>query len=282
MMPTLPEPAAWPLVAAAAAALLVLVALIAEPRWVARRRRRLREQPFPPAWRRILQRRVPLYRRLPPDLQQRLRQRVRVFVAEKAYIGCGGLAITDEVRVTIAAHACLLWLSRKSEGYPGLRQVLVYPGAFFVDRLTPGAGGVQQEQRQLLAGESWDRGQVILSWDDVLTGAGVADDGRNVALHEFAHQLDQEAGSANGAPRLPSRRRYDRWSQVLGAAFEALRQRSDEEASPLICAYAATSPAEFFAVVTEVFFEQPQRLAAEHPALYAEFARFYRLDPRLW
>jgi len=282
MMPALPDPRIWAFIAVAAVAVLVFVALVAEPWWIARRRRRLREQPFPPAWRRILQRRVPLYRRLPPELQQRLRQRVRVFVAEKAFIGCGGLAITDEVRVTIAAHACLLLLARGSEGYPGLRQVLVYPGAFFVDRLTPGAGGVQQEQRQLLSGESWDRGQVILSWDDVLDGAGVADDGRNVALHEFAHQLDQETGVANGAPQLPSRERYRRWSQVLGAEFAALQQRAGSDGPPLICAYGAVSPAEFFAVVTEVFFEQPRRLDAEHPALYAEFARFYRLDPRLW
>ena len=269
------------LIAVGAVALFVLAWLLGQPWWVARRRRRVRAEPFPAAWRRILQRQVPLYRRLPADLRLRLKQAVAVFVAEKQFIGCGGLAVTDAMRVTIAAHACLLWLARRSEGYPELRQILVYPGPFFVERLTPGAGGVQQEQRQLLAGESWDRGQVILSWDDVVAGAAVADDGRNVALHEFAHQLDQETGFANGAPRLPSRERYHRWSQVLGAEFDALRQRTGDEA-PLISAYGAMSPAEFFAVVTEVFFEQPLRLAAEHPALYAELARFYRLDPRLW
>ena len=269
------------LIAVGAVALFVLAWILGQPWWVARRRRRVRAEPFPAAWRRILQQQVPLYRRLPADLRLRLKQAVAVFVAEKQFIGCGGLAVTDAMRVTIAAHACLLWLARRGEGYPELRQILVYPGPFFVERLTPGAGGVQQEQRQLLAGESWDRGQVILSWDDVVAGAAVADDGRNVALHEFAHQLDQETGFANGAPRLPSRERYHRWSQVLGAEFDALRQRAGDEA-PLISAYGAMSPAEFFAVVTEVFFEQPLRLAAEHPALYAELARFYRLDPRLW
>ena len=270
------------LIALAAVGSAVFAWLLGQPWWVAHRRRRVRAEPFPAAWRRILQRQVPLYRRLPADLKLRLQRAVAVFVAEKQFIGCGGLAVTDEMRVTVAAHACLLWLARSGEGYPELRQILVYPGPFFVDRLTPGAGGVLQEQRQLLAGESWDRGQVVLSWDDVVAGAAVADDGRNVALHEFAHQLDQETGFANGAPRLPSRERYDRWSQVLGAEFDALRQRAEGEAPPLIPVYGAMSPAEFFAVVTEVFFEQPLRLAAEHPALYAELARFYRLDPRLW
>lgn len=269
-------------IALAAVGSVILAWLLGQPWWVAHRRRRVRAEPFPAAWRRILQRQVPLYRRLPADLKLRLQRAVAVFVAEKQFIGCGGLAVTDEMRVTVAAHACLLWLARSGEGYPELRQILVYPGPFFVDRLTPGAGGVLQEQRQLLAGESWDRGQVVLSWDDVVAGAAVADDGRNVALHEFAHQLDQETGFANGAPRLPSRERYDRWSQVLGAEFDALRQRAEGEAPPLIPVYGAMSPAEFFAVVTEVFFEQPLRLAAEHPALYAELARFYRLDPRLW
>ncbi len=270
------------LIALAALGSVILAWLLGQPWWVVHRRRRVRAEPFPAAWRRILQRQVPLYRRLPADLKLRLQRAVAVFVAEKQFVGCGGLAVTDEMRVTVAAHACLLWLARSGEGYPELRQILVYPGPFFVDRLTPGAGGVLQEQRQLLAGESWDRGQVVLSWDDVVAGAAVADDGRNVALHEFAHQLDQETGFANGAPRLPSRERYDRWSQVLGAEFDALRQRAEGEAPPLIPVYGAMSPAEFFAVVTEVFFEQPLRLAAEHPALYAELARFYRLDPRLW
>src|SRR5512137_195963 len=124
-MPAFPDPGTWAFIAVAAVAVLVFVWLVAEPWWVAHRRRRLRERPFPAAWRRILQRRVPLYRRLPPDLQLRLRQRVQVFVAEKSFLGCGGLAITDEMRVTIAAHACLLWLARSGDGYPGLRQILV-------------------------------------------------------------------------------------------------------------------------------------------------------------
>ena len=184
-------------------ALLFILWVIGEPWWVSRRRERLRQRPFPPAWRRILQRRVPYLRRLPADLQRQLRQHIQVFIAEKPFIGCGGLVVTDEMRVTIAAQACLLLLNRRPSYYPSLRQILVYPGAFFVDRLHADAAGVLQDQRRLLSGESWSQGQVILSWTDALEGAAVDDDGRNVVIHEFAHQLDQETGHANGAPRLP-------------------------------------------------------------------------------
>jgi hypothetical protein len=262
--------------------LLLLAWLVGEPRLVERRRRRLRERPFPSAWRRILARRVPYFRTLPADLQLQLKQHIQVFLAEKPFVGCRGLVVTDEMRVTIAAQACLLILNRRSDYFPKLRQILVYPGAFVVDRVQLDGAGVMQEQRQALSGESWSQGQVILSWEDVLDGAAVIDDGRNVVIHEFAHQLDQEAGHANGAPLLGRRERYAHWSQVLRAEFDALAQRALAQQPSLISDYGATDPAEFFAVVSEVFFEQPQRLAAEHPALYRELAGFYRVDPASW
>ena len=137
-------------------------------------------------------------------------------------------------------------------------------------------------ERRVLAGESWQQGQVIVSWDDVLAGAADPNDGRNVVIHEFAHQLDQEAGRANGAPFLGRRERYARWSTVLGAEFDALRQRLARGEPGLIEAYAATDPAEFFAVASELFFEQPAALAAAHPALYGELARYYRAHPLGW
>ena len=263
------------------AAVALALWFLSEPYRTAARHRRLRSQPFPAAWRRTLARRVPLYRRLPPDLQRELRQRVQVFIAEKAFVGCAGLDVTDEMRVVIAAQACLLLLNRRTGCYPGLHRVLVYPGAFFVERLQPGAAGVLQEWRDLLSGESWSHGQVILSWADVVEGASVPDDGRNVVIHEFAHQLDQETGVANGAPRLGSRERYARWSQVLATAFNAA-QPGTADTPPLISGYGASSPAEFFAVAAEVFFEQPQRLAAEFPDLYRELAAYFRVDPALW
>lgn len=268
--------------------LLVVLAVLlfgawtfAAPFLLAWKRRRLRGKPFPTAWRAILQRRVPAFRRLPADLQIQLKKHIQVFVAEKEFIGCDGLEVTDEMRVTIAAQACLLILKR-TDYYPRLREILVYPSAFVVERLHGDAIGLQQESRRVLSGESWARGQVVLSWEDVVHGAAIDDDGRNVVIHEFAHQLDQEKGHATGAPLLGRRERYERWSRVLGEEFARLQARAHFQEPSLFDFYGATDPAEFFAVVSEVFFEQPQRMAAEHPALHRELREFYGVDPSSW
>ena len=274
---------ALPLLAILALVLAGLAALILQPWWVARRHARLLSRPFPAAWRRILRQRVPAAAALPADLQQRLKQRIQVFLAEKPFIGCAGQTITDEVRVTIAAQACLLLLGQpRPDGYPRLREILVYPDAFVVDELRRAAGGVVQPQRQVLAGQSWTQGRVILAWTEVVTGAADPGDGRNVVIHEFAHQLDQESGPANGAPFLGRRDRYARWAAVLGSEFAALQQRLARGETGLIEAYAATDAAEFFAVVSELFFERSAELAAQHPALYEELARYYCAQPLHW
>jgi len=276
---------ALPLLITAALALLLMAWLLATP-WLQRRRRaRLRAQVFPQAWRRILRRRLPLLQRLPADLQLRLKQDMQVFLAEKPIIGCAGLVVTDEMRVTIAAQACLPLLGARRGYYPQLKQVLLYPGAFVVDRLhtAPGLAEVQMEQRRALAGESWVQGQVLLSWQDVLAGAMDPDDGRNVVIHEFAHQLDQAKGFANGAPPLGSKAAYRRWSTVMQNEFDALRQRlAWGERDGLIDAYGATDPAEFFAVSSELFFERPAELAQAHPELYGQLSSFYKLNPLSW
>jgi Mlc titration factor MtfA (ptsG expression regulator) len=259
--------------------LLGATALLAQPWWTERRRARLRAQPFPTAWRRILRRQVPAVAALPADLQQRLKGHVLVFLAEKPFIGCAGQAISDEVRVTIAAQACLLLLGHvRPDYYPRLRQILVYPGAFVVERPAPQGGGVVHERRQALAGESWSRGPVILAWAEVLAGAADHADGRNVVLHEFAHQIDQDKGAADGRPWRPTRALRRRWAAVMDAAWQRLRQQPSE----LIDAYGATDPAEFFAVVTETFFERPQALAAEAPEVYRELALLYQVNPLAW
>ena len=261
----------------------LLVAWLLTAHWRARyRRERLRRQPFPEEWRHILRRRVRAFRRLPADLQLQLKGHIHVFLAEKDFVGCDGLEVTDEMRVTIAAFACLLLLNRETEYFPNLRQILVYPGAFVVDREASDEAGVVQNERHVLSGESWSQSQVILSWQDVVEGAAVPDDGFNVVLHEFAHQLDQEAGYANGAPELGSRGHYARWSRVLGEEFERLRRRTEAGQQSLLDDYGATDPAEFFAVVTEVFFEQPQLLREENQALYQELSRFFCVDPAAW
>ena len=262
--------------------LLIVAWLVGEPACVEWRRERLRRRPFPMAWRRILRRRVPYLRRLPVDLQLELKRHIQVFLAEKPFIGCAGQRITDDVRVTIAAQACLLLLNRPRPSYfPELRQILVYPGAFVVDRAHTDGSGVLQDKRQVLSGESWSQGQVILSWQDTLDGAAVADDGRNVVIHEFAHQLDQETGHANGAPWL-RRARLQRWSAVFNGEFQRLQEQLAMQQPTLLGEYAATNPAEFCAVASEVFFEQPQRMLDEAPALYSELAGFYRVDPVGW
>jgi len=186
------------------------------------------------------------------------------------------------MRVTVAAQACLLLLGRPDLRFADLRQVLLYPAAFVVDRVDAGPAGVQSEHRRVLAGESWGLGQVVLSWHDVVEGAAIADDGRNVVIHEFAHQLDQQTGRANGAPALAREQDRRRWAEVLQAEYQALQERLRLGRPGLIDPYAATDPAEFFAVLSEVFFERPALLQAGHPELYVELARFYQLDPAQW
>ena len=264
-------------------ALVVVGWFASEPIARAWRRARIRRRPFPEAWREILRRRVPYFRLLPADLQLQLKKHIQVFLAEKPFIGCAGLEVTEEMRVVIAAQACLLLLNRRRPDYfPNLRQILVYPGAFIVDRVQTDGAGVLQEQRHVLSGESWSQGQVILSWDVVVDGAAIVDDGRNVVIHEFAHQLDQQNGHANGAPFFVGRAKRARWASVMSAEFERLQEAARDGLPSLLSYYGATNPAEFFAVSSEVFFEQPEKMAGEHPELYRELSRFYRVDPLSW
>lgn len=262
--------------------LLVILALL----WPVLRQRRLtaaiNNTAFPAPWRKILKRQLPLYRSLPADLQLKLKKLIQLFIAEKQFIGCEGLEITDEIRLNIAAQACLLMLNRPTALYPNLRSILVYPAAYLVPVSNTDAAGVVSHDNQLRLGESWQQGKVVLSWPDSQQGAADPFDGHNVVLHEFAHQLDQENGSANGAPFLASTEAYRVWSQVLSDEFATLQQRLRQGIPSLFNAYAATNPAEFFAVITEVFFEQPQEFSAQHPVLYRQLAQYYRLDPLLW
>jgi len=271
-----------PLLIVACLTALLIAWLWWQPQITAWRRMRVQRAPFPDAWRDIIRRRVPYVRALPADLQLQLKKHIQVFLAEKAFIGCGGLVMTDEIRVTIAAQACLLILNRPTDYYPKLRQILVYPGAFFVDRVQTDFAGIQREQRQVLSGESWTQGQVILSWHDTVEGAAVVDDAQNVVIHEFAHQLDSEKGYTNGAPLLIGRQRYERWSRVMSQAFAQLQRDAAQGLPTLLNPYGATNPAEFFAVLSETFFEQPGELAAQHPDLYRELCDFYRIDPLSW
>lgn len=259
-----------------------LIWLFRDPLSTNWRRTRLRAQPFPHEWREHIRHRVPYFNSLPADLQLQLKKLIQVFLAEKSFIGCNGLEVTEEMRVTIAAQACLLLLNRRTDYFPKLTEILVYPGRFIVDRETSHPAGLVTRERRTLSGESWSTGQVILSWDDVLECAARPNSGNNVVIHEFAHQLDQETGSANGAPFMFGQSRNARWKEVLSREYAALQMRIGDGRSSLINDYATTSPAEFFAVVSEVFFERPLDLAGGFPGLYAEFSGYYRVNPLSW
>ena len=245
------------------------------------RRQRIVRRPFPAAWRAIIRRQVPRARDLPAAHQVQLRRHVQVLLAEVPFIGCAGLVVDDEVRVTIAAQAAFLLLGRGGS-FGNLREVLVYPGLFVVPRAEAGAGGVVHESRDVLAGQSWQRGQVVVAWDAVRQGAADPHDGANVVIHEFAHQLDQDAGVANGAPYVGRAAVQQAWARTMRAEFSALHARLATSQPELIDPYAATHPAEFFAVTSELFFERPDALSAARPALYEQLRRCYRVDPLAW
>ena len=258
--------------------------------WLSRRRNRRRREllasPFPESWESILRKDLRLYRRMPPELREKLRRTLRVIAGEKHFEACGGLdEITDEMRVLIAAQAALLLIGlKRHDYYPRLRSILVYPTAFRDrGRRRFGLPDDEDEERDIRLGESWDSGSVVLAWDSVRRGAANADDGMNVVLHEFAHQLDQADGSTDGAPVLSERSEYRDWAAVLGRDYEELvEEAEDPRSNPLLDTYGAENPAEFFAVATETFFEKPRQLRRDHPELYRELSGYYGLDPVSW
>lgn len=235
-------------------------------------------KPFPPEWRAIVEKNVPLVAALPPEDRAELEKLVMTFLDEKHFEGAGGFEVTDEVKVTIAAQACLLLIHRDTDVYPDLETVIVYPSAYTA-RSTRRDGYVVIEEDVDRLGESWDRGVVVLAWDSVRSGTTNMRDGHNVVLHEFAHQLDAEDGDMDGAPDLATRARYATWAAVLGDEFRELVDKVDAGRGSDIDRYGATSPPEFFAVVTEMFFEKPAQLRRKHPELYETLADFYKQDP---
>jgi len=244
-----------------------------------RRRRRQKKLPFPEEWTQILERNVPYVRALTPRERTELQGHIQVFLNEKRFEGLVGLEITDEIRVTIAAQACILLLHRETDYYPSLRTILVYPETYLVRTSRPQPDGTVVEGVEARLGESWHRGQVVLSWSDVLRGAADVRDGNNVVFHEFAHQLDSEDGPVDGAPKMPMRSMYIPWARVLTREYKRLLGDLEAHRRTCLRSYAGTNPAEFFAVVTETFFEQPRKLKRCHPELYDQMKAFYRQDP---
>jgi Mlc titration factor MtfA (ptsG expression regulator) len=237
-------------------------------------RRRALAAPFPAGWLATIRQNIPPYSKLPPEVQQQVQDYTQKFLFDKRFEGCGGLVLTDEIKVTIAAQASLLLLNRKVRCYPRLYSVLVYPSAYVVKSET--------DEDSVRLGESWRTGAVVLAWDSVQRGAANFADGHNLVIHEFAHQLDQEDGSGDGAPILDGGSSYAAWARVLSREYERLRKRVDKGKKTVIDAYGASHPAEFFAVASEAFFEKPRQLRSKHPELYDELQKFYQVDPLEW
>ena len=256
----------------------IVAILLAYPGW---RDKRILKRPFPTDWQVIVQRRLPFLQKLNEAEQQQLQDMIKLFVAKKNFYGCGGLEINNDIRVTIAAEACLLLLNRNTGVYPSLKHILVYPYAFKVERQQHNSDGTVSQMKSGLLGESWDNSKVVLSWDNVEHGIENFNDGHNVVLHEFSHQLDSESGSANGAPLL-KKNSYQLWAKVLSKEFEALVKASEQFDKSVMDYYGATNAAEFFAVATETFFEKPLQMSIKHPELYNEFKTYYCVDPLLW
>lgn len=247
-----------------------------------KKREKIRRQPFPDAWRAHLEAHVPYYRRLSDEDRRELEGHILVFLAEKNFEGCGGFEMTDEARVTISGHACTLLLHRETDYYPKLYSILVYPTAYIAHHPEPEpwpGGVVFEDEEDVHYGESWETGAVVLAWEEVMRCGRDIKDGYNVVLHEFAHQLDQENAHADGAPVLPEGMSYDEWGRVMEREYRKLLRDVEFERRTVIDDYGAEDPAEFFAVVTECFFEKPEALRRNHPELYALLKAFYRQDP---
>lgn len=239
-------------------------------------RQKLMETPLPAHWRRILEEDVRLYNRVPLELRRKLDGFIQVFLAEKRFEGCSGQEITDEVRVTVASLACMLILGHNRGIYPKLETILVYPGAY-VGRDKKRLEGGTIVEGDVRAGESWTRGPVIIAWEDAQAEARGEDIGHNVIVHEFAHQLDQEDGFADGQPSDADE--DAEWQDVLHEEFEDAAESFEEE--PLD-EYGQESMAEAFAVASEAFFEVSDELLEHHPRLYGKLKKYYGLDPAGW
>ncbi|MGD9708980.1 MAG: zinc-dependent peptidase [Halothiobacillaceae bacterium] len=238
-----------------------------------RRRRILARHPIAEAdWQATLAT-VPILHRLTTDELARLRARATLFLHRTPFTAIDGLELTGAMRARIAALACLPALNLREDALDGIVRVIVYPEAFVPEIEEVDEAGVVHRRREVRSGESWGHGVIVLAWPDVAaSGLG---EGYNVVIHEVAHVLDMGNGVPNGFPPLPRGMRQDDWTAAFSTAFEDLNQRLDRHEEPPIDPYAAEAPEEFFAVTSELYFEQPHTLRAAYPAVFEQLARFY-------
>ncbi len=242
-----------------------------------------RAQAFPASWRRVLEADVPFFRRLPRDQRDALLASIQRFIAEKEFWGSEGLTITDEMKVVIAAYACLLVLRIPQFGlYPRTREVIVYPHKFgeTIEAIGPEGRRYRIDLKRI--GEAWRRGPVLLAWDSVARLTRPRHARHNVIIHEFAHALDFLDGLADGTPPLDSGAGLADWVRIFTQEYETLIASARAGGRTLLDPYGTANPAEFFAVATECFFEQPRQLRKHHPGLYRQLQAFYDQDPAGW
>lgn len=252
--------------AVAAVALIILFPLKAGLK--KRRIAELLSTPPPDHWRGLLKKTLPMVDRLSDEHWQELAGKMQIFMATKRFEGCGGLELTEEMKVSVSGQACMLLLGREVGVYPRLKTVLLYPHTY-------------TDGDSVRLGESWQSGVVVLSWNSVVGGARNFKDGHNVTFHEFAHQLDQEDGAADGVPIL-GENAYQTWARVFSYEFEDLVEKTEKGKKDVMDEYGATNPAEFFAVATETFFEKPRQMKNKHPELFVKLRGYYKVDPTEW
>lgn len=241
-----------------------------------------RNRPFPTEWEALVHSNVAHYSMLDDAERGELRAMMQVFLEEKVWEGCGGLDITDEIRVTIAAQACLLQLGLPHDYYRNVESILVYPTTVVPPERQPGVfervDGPVETSGPIL-GQAFVQGPVILVWDAVLRDARHPEQGHNVVYHEFAHKLDMLDGAADGTPLLADREKLDEWVSVCSREFLRLRSLADKGHKTFLDSYGAKNEAEFFAVATEEFFDRPLALQHHAPDLYQLLSDYYRQDP---
>ncbi len=244
-----------------------------------RRRVKLLAEPFPKPWRSFLQAELGPWPTLEPEERRRLEEIVVILLAEKRWQGCGGLELSDRIRVGIAGQAAMLLLAIEHDYYRNVRDILVYPHAYRGGSQARLDGGVVTDEPTARQGEAWLRGPVVLAWDAALQGARRPHDGRNVVYHEFAHKLDMLDGTADGVPPLEDRAAYQAWYQAMMRHYERLQRDLERGRKGLLRPYGASAPEEFFAVAVETFFEQGARLRREAPDLYGVLRDYFQQDP---
>ena len=246
-----------------------------------KRRAKLFEAPLDASHEAILQEHVSIYAKLPQPLREELHGHINIFLDEKKFIGKAGIEISDEIRLVVAGNACLLLLNGSHRRFGGFTSIIIYPDTYVAHDLRHD-GLVTTRRPSTRLGESWIRGPIVLSWADILAGSLNAEDGHNVVIHEFAHKLDEQSGHMNGLPVLRRESHYEQWGEVLSEEFDALHQRAQKGKNKVLDEYGTVSPAEFFAVASESFFEKPAQMKKRLPGLYQQLKTFYNLDPASW